>query len=258
MQITFNKQTKHFIILYILIIGLFVSLLCSIKKCSDWSDINYNNITALTDTIKYYKGRSEQLIAQKTLLIGDMSTLKQVNDSLYDIIKKDIGISNPDNVIYIKGDIIDNTVHDTLWLVNSKDSIINNIYNIKKNFDFSDQYRTLKGYTYYNINRDNNDNDNDNDNNNNNINYTDTIGTVITENGMTADFTIVQKDNNVYISSSNPYIKYNNIIGITNTKNTKYKFGLGPFIGYGVTYTNKQFKLSPSIGISLHYNLFSF
>lgn len=254
MQITFNKQIKHFIILYILIICLFISLLCSVKKCTDWSDMNYNNVTALTDTIKYYKGRSEQLIAQKTLLTGDMKTLKQVNDSLYNIIKKDIGVSNPDNVIYIKGDIIDNTVHDTLWLVSKEDSIINNIYNIKKNFDFSDQYRTLKGYTYYNINNNNN-NNNDNNNSNN-----DTIGTVITENGMTVDFTVVQKDNNVYISSANPYIKYNNIIGIINTdnKNKKYRFGFGPFIGYGVTYTNKQFKLSPSIGISVHYNLFSF
>ena len=239
------KENKHYIILYTLIGLLFVSLMCSMKKCSQWSDMNYNNITALTDTIKYYKGKSEQLIAQKSILAGDMDMLKQVNDSLYNIIKKDIKINNPDNIIYINTIIKDTVNKDTCWII--KQDTINNIYNIKKNFDFSDKYRTLKGYTYYNKGI---------------YNKLDTLGTVITDNNMFVDFTVVQKDNQVYISSSNPYIQYNNIIGLTNSniynKNKKYKFGFGPYIGYGVVYTNKQFKLAPSIGLSLQYNIVSF
>lgn len=239
------KENKHYIILYGVICILFVLLLCSIKKCSQWSDMNYNNITALTDTIKYYKGKSEQLIAQKTILIGDMDVLKQVNDSLYNIIKKDIKLNNPDNIIYINTTIKDTTTKDTCWIV--KQDTINSIYNIKRDFDFSDKYRTLKGYTYYNKDI---------------YNKSDTLGTVITDNNMLVDFTVVQKDNQVYISSANPYIQYNKIIGITNTdiynKNKTHRFGFGPYIGYGITYTNKQFKLSPSVGLSLHYNLFSF
>lgn len=239
------KENKHYIILYTLICLLFVSLLCSMKKCTQWSDMNYTNITALTDTIKYYKSKSEQLIAQKSILVGDMNILKQVNDSLYNIIKKDIKVNSPDNVIYINTIIKDTTSKDTCWLI--KQDTVNNIYNINKNFDFSDKYRTLKGYTYYN--KDIN-------------NKIDTLGTVITDNNMFVDFTVVQKDNQVYISSSNPYIQYNKIIGITNSniynKNKKHRFGFGPYIGYGIVYTNKQFKLSPSIGLSLHYNLFSF
>lgn len=239
------KENKHYIILYTLICLLFVSLLCSMKKCAQWSDMNYNNITALSDTIKYYKGKSEQLIAQKSILTGDMNTLKQISDSLYNIIKKDIKVNNPDNIIYINTIIKDTTSKDTCWII--KQDTINNIYNIKKKFDFSDKYRTLKGYTYYNKNI------------NNKI---DTLGTVITDNNMFVDFTVIQKDNQVYISSSNPYIQYNKIMGVTNSsiynKNKKHKFGFGPYIGYGIAYTNKQFKLAPSIGLSLHYNLFSF
>ena len=73
------------------------------------------------------------------------------------------------------------------------------------------------------------------------------------------DYTLAIKDGKVYIQSDNPYVKYNEIQGLS-IDGFKYKrqkrFGIGPSIGYGYDFTNNKF--SPYIGISLNYNLICF
>lgn len=234
-----NISKRTLIIFSIIIFCMLGITTCSIKSCISNKHTYNNNIIALTDTIKYWKDKSGNLISQKTILNGDINNLKLINDSLYNIIKNNIKIKNPDNVVYIST-IIKDLQHDTIWKINNDSALYNN--KIEKQFDFSDKYRTLKGYTYL-------------IKSNNNI---DTLGTKITSNEMSVDFSIIQKDNQLYISSNNPYIKYNNIIGINNYNNTNIKnkrFGIGPYIGVGINYKGQ---IQPTIGIGLSYSIFKF
>lgn len=233
MNLSINKRN---IIITVAILLMFGITVCSVRSCISNKNTYNNNITALTDTIKYWKDKAGNLVAQKTMLSGDLNSLKLINDSLYNKIKNDMKIKNPDNIVYIKTTVKDDK-HDTLWIVESKDSIYNRI---EKNFDFSDSYRTLKGYTYLYKGK----------------NKSDTLGTVISKNEMVCDFTVVQKDNQLYITSNNPYIKYNNIIGINNNNYNKNKrFGIGPYIGVGINYKGK---IQPTIGIGLTYSIIKF
>lgn len=225
---------KAEIIKYTIICALALLCVLSINKCSKYKYLNDTNITALTDTIKYYKSKSGSLVAEKTILSVDINLLKQLNDSLYNIIK-DIKVKNPDNTVYINTTIKD-IIRDTCWLV-KRDSIIYNNSYIKKDFNFSDNWRTVQGYTY--------------------LKY-DTLGTVISKNNVIADFAVVQKNNKVYITSNNPYIEYNNIIGITNSNNIQQKqkrFGIGPYIGFGITH---KLDFVPTVGISLQLSVVQF
>lgn len=224
---------KKEIIKYALLVILLLTCVVSVKKCSTYKTMSETNLKALTDTISYYKSKQHKLVAEKTMLQGDMDLLKQVNDSIYNILK-DINVKNPDNVVYVQTTISD-IVHDTCWKVNT-DSIYYN-KEIRREFDFSDKYRTLLGYTYL---------------------KRDTLGTVIEKNDVVANFTVVQKENKVYITSDNPYIKYNNILGITNSETQKTKtkrFGIGPYIGFGVSH---KLDFVPTIGVSLHWSLIQF
>ena len=69
---------------YIAIILLLVSFLCSsIKQCSD-TRFNYkNNIEVLNDTIRYYKDKNGNLVATKLAFLSDVKNLKLLNESLY-------------------------------------------------------------------------------------------------------------------------------------------------------------------------------
>ena len=217
---------------YIILILLFVVMCVSMRQCISNKHTYNNNIIALTDTIKYYKGKNKELVASKKMIETSFNNIKYINDSLYNVLKS-IGVKNPDNVVYIET-VIRDEKHDTMWVDN-----INSINKyIKKDFDFSNKYRTLKGYVYFN--------------------KPDTLGLAIEQNDVTADFTVTQKDNNVYITSNNPYIKYNNIIGIKNQSGHKIKtkrFGVGPYIGIGI---NKDAKIEPVVGIGLSWSIFRF
>lgn len=228
--IGYVKKYKNDIVKYVIIGALALICLFAISKCSTYKTLNDINVTALTDTIAYYKSRSNGLVAQKTMLQGDIDLLKKTNDSLYNKLK-DINAKNPDNAVYINTFIHD-VQRDTCWVINV-DSINKEI---KKEFDFSDSWRTVQGYTYL---------------------KSDTIGTCITKNDVNADFTVVQKDNKVYITSNNPYVEYSNIVGITQTQyvqKTK-RWGVGPYIGFGITH---KFDFVPTVGVSLHWSLIRF
>lgn len=223
------KGGKNDIIKYIIIGALAIICLIAMSKCSAYKTLNADNVAALTDTIAYYKSRSNGLVAQKTMLQGNMDLLKKTNDSLYNKIK-DISVKNPDNAVYVNT-VVHGTRRDTCWIV-SVDSVYYN-KEIKKEFDFSDSWRTVQGYTYL---------------------RSDTLGTCITRNDVTADFTIVQKDSKVYITSNNPYVEYSNIVGITQEKSAQKvkRWGIGPYIGFGVTH---KLDFVPTVGVSLHWSL---
>ena len=130
-------------------------LITSIRSCQDYKDINNNNVVALTDSIKYYKTKYGEVYVSKTLLEGDLSTLKIVNDSLYQTIK-DMKLNKPTSVVYIDN-TIDNGSKDTSWVIppipSNDDSIIAVYPMITRNFEFNNKFRESNQYknNFYNI-----------------------------------------------------------------------------------------------------------
>lgn len=226
--LTFICNHKRTILEAFSVVALIVFITMSIERFSYYKDTNNKNIIALTDSIRYYKGKYGQEIATKTIVISNYKNLKLINDSLYRIIESMKVNGKPD--IVVGTDItIDNGKKDTVWLTSSSDSSI-----YYKRFDFGNRYRKLNGYVKGNK---------------------DSVKLSIDEDMVMFKYALAIKDNQVYMTSDNPYVKFNNITGlkIPESKRNK-KFGLGPsiFMGYG----NKGFNYG--IGIGLQYKLFEF
>lgn len=229
MVLTFVRNHKRILIEVFSVVAFFVFITLSINKCTYYKNANDNNIIALTDSVKYYKGKYGNEVAKKTMVEADYKNLQNINDSLYRMIQS-MQVKKPD--IVIGGSTsIDNGKHDTIYIPTVTEITSKNIY---RKFDFSNQYRELTG----------------------NVNYTnDTLGLHIEKDRIQFKYALAVKDNVVYMTSDNPYVKFNSITGLTIPKQKKEKkFGIGPsvFSGYG----NKGFVYG--IGIGLQYNLISF
>lgn len=229
----FTAWLKKYATILILGVLLVASVIFGINQYMDkrnWKKINDNNITALTDSVHFYKSKSGDLVAEKTLLLGDMNTLKLANKELADQIE-DMKLHNPQQVVYVETEII-NDVHDTVWVVESLDSIV------KKDFNFDNEWRVLNGFVMLD----------DKD-----------LSLSIENDKVLVNYTLAIKDNKVYVMSDNPYVKYNEIQGITLPKTRKnFSVGIGPAISYG--WWPGMSKPSPFFGVSagVYYNLFQF
>lgn len=228
-----TQWLKKYATILILGVLLVVSVIFGINQFvskNQWKKINDNNITALTDSIKYYQGKNGELVAEKTLLLGDMNTLELANKELADKIE-DMKLHNPQQVVYIETEIV-NEVHDTAWIIQETDTLV------KKDFDFSNQWRTLNGFVQLK----------DKD-----------LSLSIKEDKVLVNYVLAIKDNKVYLTSDNPYVQYNEIQGITLPKTRKnFSIGVGPAISY--SWWPGMSKPSPFFGVSLglYYNLFQF
>ena len=226
---------KKIIVLAVSLLIL-VSLSFSVHKCSEYKEMNNNNVVALTDSIQYYKTKTNEMYVSKTLLEGDISTLKIVNDSLYEALKS-MKVKNPSDVIYIET-VVDNGKNDTLWNIPQipQDSLAESGFPmITREFSFTNQYRVLEGK----------------------VTLEDTIlGLSIEKDKVMLDYTLAIEGNKVFVKSSNPYIEYKNIQGITIPSSSKKRmtsFTIGPSISYGYDFKNKMF--TPYIGISATYGI---
>ena len=229
MVLTFVRNHKRIFIEVFSVVAFFVFITLSINKCTYYKNINDKNIIALTDSVNYYKGKYGNEVAKKTMIETDCKNLQIINDSLYRMIQS-MQVKKPD--IVIGGSTsIDNGKHDTVWVPTVTEITSKNIY---RKFDFSNQYRELTG----------------------NVSYTnDTLGLYIEKDIMQFKYALAVKDNVVYMTSDNPYVKFNSITGLTIPKQKKEKkFGIGPSVFGG--YSNKGFVYG--IGIGLQYNLISF
>ena len=229
MVLTFVRNHKRILIEVFSVVAFFVFITLSINKCTYYKNINDKNIIALTDSVKYYKGKYGNEVAKKTMIETDCKNLQIINDSLYRMIQS-MQVKKPD--IVIGGSTsIDNGKHDTVWVPTVTEITSKNIY---RKFDFSNQYRELTG----------------------NVSYTnDTLGLHIEKDITQFKYALAIKDNVVYMTSDNPYVKFNSITGLKIPKQKKEKkFGIGPSVFGG--YSNKGFVYG--IGIGLQYNLISF
>lgn len=229
MVLTFIRNHKRILIEVFSVVAFFVLMALSVNKCTYYKNVNNKNIIALTDSVKYYKGKYGNEVAKKTMIEADYKNLQNINDSLYKMIQS-MQVKNPDIVIGGSASI-DNGKHDTIYVPTAAEIASKNIY---RKFDFSNQYRELTG----------------------NINYTnDTLGLHIEKDKIQFIYALAVKDNVVYMTSDNPYVKFNSITGLTIPKQKKEKkFGIGPNIFGG--YSNKGFVYG--IGIGLQYNFINF
>lgn len=226
---SFVRNHKRILIEVFSVVAFFVFMTLSINKCTYYKNVNNKNIIALTDSVKYYKGKYGNEVAKKTMIETDCKNLQNINDSLYRMIQS-MQVKKPD--IVIGGSTsIDNGKHDTVYIPTAAEITSKNIY---RKFDFSNQYRELTG----------------------NVNYTnDTLGLHIEKDRIWFKYALAIKDNVVYMTSDNPYVKFNSITGLTIPKQKKEKkFGIGPSIFGG--YSNKGFVYG--VGIGLQYNLINF
>lgn len=226
--LTFLCNHKRTILEAFSVVALIVFMTMSIERCSYYKDTNSKNIIALTDSIRYYKGKYGQEIATKTIAISNYKNLKLINDSLYRIIES-MKVNGKPDIVVGTSITIDNGKKDTVWLTSSSYSSI-----YYKRFDFGNRYRKLNGYVKGNK---------------------DSVKLSIDEDIVMFKYALAIKDNQVYMTSDNPYVKFNNITGLKiPERERKKKFGLGPsiFMGYG----NKGFNYG--IGIGLQYKLFEF
>lgn len=214
----------------ILILCLLVCIFFLIRSCENNlanKRIYDNNVKALTEQVQTWETKAGDLVAEKTVLEGDVKLLKQTNEELYEQVKK--LKARPKEVVYIETEII-NEVHDTTFIVDSN--------YIKKYFDFSDQWRTLTGFVEYN---------------NPNLNLT------FTKDITKADFTVAIKDSKVYITSNNPHIVYNDIQGVVlPKKEPMFTISTGPSFSAGYGLINKNFDFYAGWSVIIGYNIKSF
>lgn len=215
-------------------LALLITLIFLGISCSNNANLRKTydiNTRALTDTIEYYQTKSGQLAAEKSILQGDIHDLKELNEDLYKKVK-DLEVKKPEQVVYVETEVI-NEVHDTTYIV---PEIIDYL---KQDFDFSNQYRTLTGYIEYNKPN---------------------LGLVFEKDIVNADFTLAIKDNHVYITSTNPYVRYNDIQGIALPPRKKPKFSLsvGPSTGVGYGLITKKPDVFAGFTITAGYNLITF
>lgn len=218
-------------IIYILIICILLGILSiSVNKCSNTREEYKHNIEALNDTIKYYQDKNGNLVATKLAFESDVKTLKLLNENLYNQIDSlKLKSSQISQIIYVDGEII-NHPKDTMYLI-QHDTISKGF---SKEFNFNDDFRTLEGNVKY---------------------ANDNLNMSITKDIIKFDYTVaMDKDSRIYIKSTNPYVKYNEISGFTVPKEKNKHWYTGPSVSVG--YDPIQNKPSFSVGWSVGYGLF--
>lgn len=228
--IEFIKSIRKRDLINAAIILVLLSLLCySVNTCVDNKNQYRNNIDALTDTIKYHKGKNGNLVAEKLAFEATVSDLKTLNKKLYDKIDSlNVKPKTIVKTVYLEGEI-QFLPQDTCYQIHH-DTIYKGF---AKDFNFNDQWRILEGSVQY---------------------KNDSLGISIDRDIVNFDYVVaMDKNNKIYISSSNPYVKYKEITGFTVPKGKEKHWFTGPAISGGYDPINK--KASFNIGWSIGYGL---
>ena len=229
------ENNKKDIFQVLLIVILFVWALISMQRCAVLKH-NYetaqNNIVALTDSIEYYECKTGELVAQKTMLVGEIKDLKESHSKELNCLYDDLNSmkrKNAQMAAQLKG-FIDNPVKDTIW----KYDTIKFEKSLIQPFDFSDKWRILSG---------------------NIILKDDTIGLNIKEDQVFFDYTIAIEDDCIYIKSDNPYVKYDYVTAIQEQQKKPKHWNIGFQAGLGFQYCmfNKTIDVGPYLGVGISW-----
>ena len=232
---TLWTNNKKDILQVLVMVILFVWALISMQRCSVLKhnyDTVQNNIVALTDSIEYYECKTGELVAQKTMLIGEIKDLKESYSKELNCLYDDLNSmkrKNAQMAAQLKG-FIDNPVKDTIW----KYDTIKFEKSLIQPFDFSDKWRILSG----------------------NITLKDdTIGLNIKEDQVFFDYTIAIEDGCIYIKSDNPYVKYDYVTAIQEQQKKPNHWNIGFQAGFGFQYGmfNKTIDVGPYLGVGVSW-----
>lgn len=235
---TIFKWIKEHVTLILLGVIVLLGLLSifSIRSCSNKSKDNDNlqkSIEAIFDSIHYYKGKNGELIANKKIMQGDIDLLKIANKELYDRIES-MKQKDADHIIYVEN-VIENPPDSTKWVYTEEekqDSVR------VKDFDFTNKYRSLQGYI---------------------TSTPDYLSMNVTKDEIYFDYLLTTKGNEVYITSSNPYVKFNEITGLVIPEQIKPKkkhWHIGPVVSGGYDVVNLRF--GAFVGVGIMYDVISF
>lgn len=168
------------------------------------------NEVAMLDTIRVYKMSNGSLLAEKRSLETDKATLRELLDISKSELKEMEKKVGKVKTIYK----IDTQVEtDTLVMYhNTTDTLY-------KSYAFKDDYLDLyvRDSTF--------------------------------KLNMNVPLTIGQSKNKIFVNTSNPYVKFNNITG-GNVRQSRFNFGV--YAGYGITYHN-GFVMGPQMGLGITY-----
>lgn len=229
------ENNKRTIIEVLIMIILFVWALTSMQRCSTMKleyNTAQNNIVALTDSIEYYETKTGELVAQKTMLTGEIKDLKESHakelNNLYNNLNS-MKRKNAQMAAQIKG-LIDNPVRDTVW---KYDSVLV-VQSLVQPFQFKDKWRNLSGNITLNDNK---------------------MGLNIKEDQVFFDYTIAIDDGLIYIKSDNPYVKYNQITAIQEQQKKPKRWNIGFQAGFGFQYGmfSKNVDAGPYLGVGVSY-----
>ena len=231
----FWEENKKDIFQVLIMVILFVWALLSMQRCSTMKlkyETVQNNIVALTDSIEYYECKNGELVAQKTILTGEIKDLKESHSKELNALYNDLNSMKRKNAqlaAQIKG-FIDNPVKDTVW----KYDTIKFTQSLIQPFDFSDKWRILSG----NITLDD-----------------DTMRLNIKEDQVFFDYTVAIENGCIYIKSDNPYVKYDYITGIQEQQKKPKHWNIGFQAGFGVQYgmLNKTIDVGPYLGVGISW-----
>ena len=203
----------------------------SMQRCSNMKlerDVAQNNIVALTDSVQYYQTTNGELVAQKTMLTGEVEDLKNVNNEMYNDLLS-MKKKNAQLAAQIEN-IIERPSVDTLW----KYDTVLVTQNLIQPFQFKDKWRNLSGNITLNEN---------------------TMGLKIIEDQTFFDYTIAVEDGLVYIMSDNPYVKYNKVTAVQKTQKKPKRWNIGFQLGFGFQYGlfNEKADIGPYLGVGVSY-----
>lgn len=226
-----STMTVRDIIYIVVIIILFGITSSAMSTCSRNNDKYDANIRALTDSVTYYKAKDNLEVAVKYAFVTQANELKTLNSELYDKIQAlDVKPKTITNTVYLKGET-QFLPQDTAYIV-KHDTIRNGF---SKSFNFNNQWRDLEGLVIY---------------------KPDSLKVKLEKDIVRFDYTVaMDKDNKIYIKSSNPYVKTTEISGFQVPTVKKTRWAVGPQIGVG--YDPVHNKVAPTIGIGLTYGIYT-
>ena len=222
-------------LIYLLVIVLLcIGLTFAIKECSSKKVEYKNNIIAIHDTIHHHETPDSSVLVSIKGYQSDINDLKLLNKDLYDKINKIQRPKNVTNATYFTGSI-NNPKRDTTIIV-KHDTITNSF---SQQFNFNDEWRQLEGSIEYHQSD------------------SDSLNISIDKDIVNFEYTITtDKQNNIFIRSPNPYVKFKEMTGFQIPRMKQKKWSLGPSINFG--FDPVLSKPSFNIGISLNYGLIQF
>lgn len=229
------ENNKRTVIEVLVMIILFVWALTSMQRCSTMK-LEYhtaqNNIVALTDSIGYYESKTGELIAQKTMLTGEIKDLKDSHSKeLNDLYNELNSMKRKNAQLAAQIDVlVENPARDTVW---KYDSILV-VQSLVQPFQFKDKWRNLSGNITLNDNK---------------------IGLNIKEDQVFFDYTVAVDDGLIYVKSDNPYVKYNQITAIQEQQKKPKRWNIGFQVGFGFQcgLFNKTIDIGPYAGVGVSY-----